>query len=104
MGNRVLTFADVIDDIRDALGEADGEFVANIYNQVSSKQIRYTEDSFWDEMDTDDDGNCLYCGYKCWEGDMCDEQKAGGFEDARVIEEKDRKNGLYGAEYNGEKF
>ena len=32
-----------------------------------------------DTMDTDDKDNCVYCGQKCWRGDMCDEQQAGGF-------------------------
>jgi hypothetical protein len=32
-----------------------------------------------DDCEKDDDGNCVYCGEKCWEGEMCDEQQAGGF-------------------------
>jgi hypothetical protein len=32
-----------------------------------------------EEVEKDDDGNCKYCGQKCWEGQMCDEQQAGGF-------------------------
>ena len=32
-----------------------------------------------EELDMDDEGNCLYCGQKCWDGQMCDEQQAGGF-------------------------
>jgi hypothetical protein len=32
-----------------------------------------------DNLETDDDGNCVYCGGKCFEGEMCDEQQAGGF-------------------------
>jgi len=30
-------------------------------------------------IDFADDGNCLYCGTDCFEGEMCDEQQAGGF-------------------------
>ena len=26
----------------------------------------------------DDDGNCLFCGDKCFEGEMCDEQQSVG--------------------------
>jgi hypothetical protein len=34
-----------------------------------------------EEFDTDDEGNCLYCGQDCFSGagQMCDEQQAGGF-------------------------
>ena len=32
-----------------------------------------------DDYEKDDDGNCKYCGQKCFEGEMCDEQQAGGF-------------------------
>ena len=27
----------------------------------------------------DDQGNCMYCGEKCYDGQMCDEQQAGEF-------------------------
>jgi hypothetical protein len=36
----------------------------------------------FDVVNTDDDGNCPYCGVMCWAGnlaEMCDEQQAGGF-------------------------
>ena len=33
----------------------------------------------FDQVDRDEKGNCIYCGQKCWIGDMCDEQQAGGF-------------------------
>jgi hypothetical protein len=39
-----------------------------------------------DDCEKDDNGNCKYCGQKCWEGEMCDEQQAGGFNN--VPEEK----------------
>jgi hypothetical protein len=32
-----------------------------------------------DEILMDDEGYCAFCGQKCWEGEMCDEQQAGGF-------------------------
>lgn len=32
-----------------------------------------------DDYERDDDENCKYCGQKCWKGQMCDEQQAGGF-------------------------
>lgn len=31
------------------------------------------------ELEKTEDGNCLYCGARCFEGQMCDEQQAGGF-------------------------
>jgi len=33
-----------------------------------------------DEIEVDDDGDCKYCGERCFDGEMCDEQQAGGFE------------------------
>jgi len=27
----------------------------------------------------DDNGNCIYCGERCFDGEGCDEQNAGGF-------------------------
>jgi hypothetical protein len=32
-----------------------------------------------DEIEKDNEGNCIYCGQKCFDGQMCDEQQAGGF-------------------------
>jgi hypothetical protein len=34
-----------------------------------------------EEIEKDENGNCVYCGQKCWKdgGQMCDEQQAGGF-------------------------
>ena len=32
-----------------------------------------------DEIEMDEDENCIYCGNKCYNGEMCDEQQAGGF-------------------------
>jgi|JFJP01.1.fsa_nt_gi hypothetical protein len=29
----------------------------------------------------DDEGNCAFCGQKCWEGEMCDEQQGDGFQE-----------------------
>ena len=28
----------------------------------------------------DEEGNCIYCGQRCQDGQMCDEQQAGGFQ------------------------
>ena len=37
----------LIGDIDEALSEADGEYVAEIYNKICSEQIEYVEDSVW---------------------------------------------------------
>jgi hypothetical protein len=37
------------------------------------------ENLVFETYEKDDDGNCLYCGRKCWDGELCDEQQAGGF-------------------------
>jgi len=39
----------------------------------------------------DDAKNCVYCGQRCYEGELCDEQQADGFEQQR----RDEKHGLY---------
>jgi len=36
---------------------------------------------FGEELEIDSDCNCGYCGSKCFEGEMCDEQQAGGFDE-----------------------
>jgi hypothetical protein len=45
-----LSFQDVIDNLSEALGQADGEKVAEIYNQVCSDQIVYKGDSVWERQ------------------------------------------------------
>lgn len=58
-------------------------FIIDVYGQNDEvgtmtiwEEDLYTPD---EEVEKDDDGNCVYCGQKCWEGQMCDEQQAGGF-------------------------
>ena len=46
---------------------------------LSLEELQAMCDEDLDDCETDDDGNCPYCGQKCWEGEMCDEQQAGGF-------------------------
>ena len=49
-----------------------------------------------EEIKIDDKDNCIYCGLKCYEGQLCDEQQAGGFdEDIEEQTRRDEKNGLY---------
>jgi hypothetical protein len=40
-------------------------------------------------VEKDSDGNCIYCGQKCYDGEMCDEQQAGGFNHNKVMETQD---------------
>jgi len=58
-------------------------FIVDVYSQDDEVDtMTIWEDDLTpmpDEYETDDDGNCKYCGEKCWEGEMCDEQQAGGF-------------------------
>lgn len=58
-------------------------FIVDVYGQNDEvgtmtiwEEDLYTPD---EEVEKDDDGNCVYCGQKCWDGQMCDEQQAGGF-------------------------
>lgn len=48
---------------------------------VKCKSIEEAEEFglYIDKVNVDDEDNCIYCGQKCWQGDMCDEQQAGGF-------------------------
>ena len=65
--------------------KTDQGFVIDVYNQEENiNTMAVWEDDLTpdtDELDLDDDGNCKYCGEKCFEGQMCDEQQAGGFDD-----------------------
>lgn len=45
-------FHDIIGDIEEVLSEADGEFVAEVYNKICSEQIEYVEDSLWQVKET----------------------------------------------------
>jgi len=60
-------------------------FIIDVYGQNDLVDtMTVWEDDLDDGVDTiekDDDGNCKYCGQKCFEGEMCDEQQAGGFND-----------------------
>lgn len=47
------------------------------------------------KIDVDHNDDCIYCGEKCYRGQMCDEQQAGGFDNAEQLR-RDEKNGLYG--------
>ena len=58
-------------------------FIIDVYGQndhFDTMQVWEEDlDDGTEDMNKDDNGNCQYCGQKCWEGQMCDEQQAGGF-------------------------
>lgn len=45
--SRELTYQDVIDDIDQALQEADGDWISYIYELVCTDRIKYLGDSVW---------------------------------------------------------
>jgi hypothetical protein len=61
--------------------KTDEGFVIDVYgqNDIVDTLAIWEDTLIGDVIDKDDDGNCKYCGQKCWEGEMCDEQQAGGF-------------------------
>ena len=49
MGRKILlTFNDIIDNISMAMEEADGEYIAEVHNRISSTKVKYVEDSVWE--------------------------------------------------------
>jgi hypothetical protein len=74
------TYTMIMDNIHDTMAELNGEEVANIHNQICSNKVKYNSlRDMFDDIETNDDEKCKYCGEECWNGDMCDEQRAGGF-------------------------
>jgi hypothetical protein len=43
-----LTFDDLIMNLRESMDELDGEVIADIFNHVCCKKIRYVEDGIWE--------------------------------------------------------
>lgn len=52
------------------------ELVTIIYE---SGTIDFVPQDILDVINTDDNGNCIFCGEECFKGEMCDEQQADGF-------------------------
>ena len=74
------TYVQIMDRVRDMIKQFDGEDLAKLHNDLCMAKVKFNEsEDVWDEMDIDADGNCQYCGKECWNGDLCDEQQAGGF-------------------------
>lgn len=52
--------------------------------KVHYEGVYFVKDDFFcnfvdDELELDDENNCIYCEQKCHNGELCDEQQAGGF-------------------------
>jgi hypothetical protein len=45
--DNLFGFQDLIDNITEALSEADGNYVAGVYNDICSDEVEYVEDSMW---------------------------------------------------------
>ena len=74
------TYVQIMDRVRDMIKQFDGEDLAKLHNDLCLLKVKFNEaEDVWDAMDIDEDGNCQYCGKECWNGDLCDEQQAGGF-------------------------
>lgn len=66
----------------------DGELLGTIKVWLDSEMddreyicINYTIVYLDTLVKVDDENNCPYCGAKCFKGEMCDEQKAGGYDE-----------------------
>jgi hypothetical protein len=54
--SEALSFTDVMDNIHDTMEELDGEAIADIYNHICSRKIKYVED--------DDEGFSYYMEFQ----------------------------------------
>jgi hypothetical protein len=50
-----LSFSSVLDEISETLAQADGEYLASIYNQLCSGKVRYIEDDVFERLPPEDD-------------------------------------------------
>jgi len=60
------------------IGEIPVDSMIELLGQIEDLDEKDFEEEE-DEIKTDDDGNCEFCGEKCFDGEMCDEQQADGF-------------------------
>lgn len=66
-------------------GPDDDVAICHTYSEGIQKLLEeaariLAEENQEENLDLDDEGKCLYCGQDCFEGEMCDEQQAGGFD------------------------
>ena len=50
-----MGYADIIDNISEALSQSDGEHIAEIHNQICCQKVVYLGDSVWEEREADND-------------------------------------------------
>jgi len=58
--------------------EVDNFLVIDLFDKNGELLREIGSHVFGEELELVD-GKCEYCGAKCFEGEMCDEQQAGGF-------------------------
>ena len=75
----VKHIVNIIERVNRLIGDLDGTEPRIFTQNLSSGDI--VETNVWaeEDMDLDENSNCLYCGERCFDGEMCDEQQAGGF-------------------------
>ena len=44
-----MGYTDIIDNISDTLSQEDGEYIAEIHNQICCQKVVYVGDSVWEE-------------------------------------------------------
>ena len=49
MKKEIITFQELMDDIRDALCDAEGDEITKIYNGICAQEITYIGDSLWEK-------------------------------------------------------
>ena len=59
--------------------EVDNFLVIDLFDKNGNLLKEIGSHVFGEELELDEESNCIYCGQKCYDGDMCDEQQAGGF-------------------------
>lgn len=49
MKKEIMTFAELMDDIRDALCDADGDEITELANRICNRKVKYLGDSLWEK-------------------------------------------------------
>ncbi len=50
-----MTYEDIIQSISDCLAGSDGDYIAEVYNNICSIPIRYVGGSVWEEEEESDE-------------------------------------------------
>lgn len=48
MAKEIITFQELMEDIRDALCDAEGDEITEIYNSICAQELKYIGDSLWE--------------------------------------------------------